>query len=77
MKKFVKVSAYIYIILAGYGNEINPTLEIVQVEGEFKFASTHYGVLSPLGQYDCNKPSVKAVMMDFLLIRPSFSRRAN
>jgi len=31
-----------------YGGDVNPTLEIVEVENKFLFGVTHYGVLGPL-----------------------------
>jgi len=30
------------------GGEVNPTLEIVEVDGRFLFGMTHYGILGPL-----------------------------
>lgn len=49
------------------GGIVSPTLEIAQVKGEFKFATTRYGVLSPLNKGDCNKPEVKNVIMNFFI----------
>jgi hypothetical protein len=47
------------------GGEVNPTLEIVQVKGQLKFATTHYGVLGPLSRDECNKQRVKEVIFTF------------
>lgn len=49
------------------GGDINPSLEIVLVDGEFKFATTHYGVLGPLSRETCNKQNIKAVIMSFFI----------
>ena len=49
------------------GGTVNPTVEIVQVEGELKFATTRYGVLAPLNKLDCNRPEVKTTIMNFFI----------
>lgn len=45
------------------GNEANPTLEIVQVDGEIKFGMTHYSILGPLKI----RPAVSDVIKDFFI----------
>lgn len=47
----------------------NSTLDIVLIDGEYKFAITHFGMLYSLGQKDCDKPHIKTTLMD-LFINP-------
>lgn len=49
------------------GGDINPTIDIALVNGELKFATTRYGILTPLSREDCNKCPIKTVIMDFFL----------
>lgn len=49
------------------GGDVNPTLEIVEVNGRLKFATTHYGVLAPLSRVDCGMKAIKNALMDFFL----------
>ena len=49
------------------GNEVNPTLEIVEIKDKFKFAMTHYGALGPLTHAELSKFSRKQVIMEFFI----------
>lgn len=52
---------------AWWGGDMNPTLEIVEIKDEFKFATTHYGVLTPLSRADLKRSQIKSTMVDFFL----------
>lgn len=47
------------------GGEVNPTLEIVKIKDEFKFATTHYGILSPLSSIDLEEHQMKEAILGF------------
>ncbi|MDP3836837.1 MAG: hypothetical protein Q8Q67_01935 [bacterium] len=49
------------------GGDVNPTLEIAEVNGKLKFATTHYGVLAPLNRTDCGMKPIKNALIDFFL----------
>jgi len=50
---------------SSFGGDSNPTLEIVEVEGELKFAYSAYGMLGPLESKDYDRPIIKSAVARF------------
>ncbi|MFA4942235.1 MAG: hypothetical protein WC564_01190 [Patescibacteria group bacterium] len=54
------------------GGEANPTLEIVMIGGNFKFAMTHFGILRSLTSDGLAKSPVREKIIDFFIDPMSF-----
>ncbi|MEI6836012.1 MAG: hypothetical protein WCK59_04225 [Candidatus Falkowbacteria bacterium] len=54
------------------GSDSNPTLEIVEIKGELKFAYSAYGTLGPLKSKDYNRAMIKSIVAKFFAEPLSF-----
>ena len=55
----------IFNLTGWYGNDINPTIELVQVGVTIKFGMTSYGRLRPLTSEDLGQKRVRDAVMEF------------
>ncbi len=66
-KYFVNENVYRFNLEKWGGNQVNPSLDIVQIKGKLKFAIYRYGVFSPLSLTDWNNCVIMEVILDFFI----------